>query len=151
MKTLAKNIPIILHNREYICDILLGIYVSSSRASIILVDTTENGLSEVVSIASTNAPDEYYTGMSPFAFTCKVWSENLGLWDQLISLIDSSDDPLFLPTGKSFTLGFTKAPVLQLGHSAQLLFLELQEELARAEASNRKAGVVIPLRKPLEE
>lgn len=151
MKTLIKNIIITLHNHEYECDILLGMYASSSRPSIILVDAKDSGLSEVISIATTNAPEEYYTGMSPFAFTCKTWTENLGLWDQLISLTAHDGTPLFLPTGQAFTLGFTRAQVLQLGPFAKLLFLDLKEELAQAEAANRKAGVVIPLRKPLEE
>jgi hypothetical protein len=136
MKTLARNIPLTLSSRSYVCDILLGIYTSSQRPAILLVESRPSSLpgerawaGEPVATASTNAPEEYIQHLTPPHFTAKDYSENEGLWAQLLPLRDEDGFPLFVQTRYAITLGFVKAPIMLLGPNAALEFSDLRDEI----------------------
>lgn len=135
MKVLAKGIPLTLAGRKYVVDILIGMYATSHRPSIILVasrpDTLAGDLAwegEPIAIASTNAPAEYIQHLSPAHFTMKNYSENEGLWEQLLPLVDEDGFPLFHETRYAITLGFATCRIGFLGVLASELFQDLLSE-----------------------
>jgi hypothetical protein len=135
MKVLAKGIPLILSSRKYLADILIGMYASSHRPSIILVasrpDTLAGELAwegEPIAIASANAPAEYIQHLSIAHFTMKNYSENEGLWEQLLPLVDEDGFHLFHTTRHAITLGFTTCRIGLLGVLATELFQDLLSE-----------------------
>jgi hypothetical protein len=145
-KLLARNVPLTLAGRQYTCDILLGMYVSTLRPSILLADSRPESLAgdiawlgEPIAIASSNAPVEYLQHLPQTCFAAKTWTENEGLWEQLLELADEHATlPLFIKTKWAVTLGFAKAPIIQLGHHAEELFHELRNEAMVSSLSNRK-------------
>ena len=135
MKPLARNIPITLYSQPYEVDILLGMYATSKRPAIILADSRPSTLPGEkawegfpVAIASTCAPEEYIQHLTAPHFPAKNWSENEGLWEQLLPLLDEDGNPLFLPTRHALTLGFYRSPIILLGEFARDLFSELIDE-----------------------
>ena len=147
MKVLARNIPITLSGRKYICDILLGLYASTSRPAIMLAESRPESMSpqaiwdgSPIAVASTNAPEEYITHLSKPHFTAKDWSENEGLWEQLMDLLDEDGFPLFVRTRCAITLGFCKACIFLLGPNACEAFKELLSEKSREEQKEASNG-----------
>lgn len=143
MKTLAKKVPIQLFGTAYTCDVLLGMYENGLRPSIILVTSPEEGndnatMSEPFAIASTNPPPEYIQHLPANCFAGKTYSENQGIWEQLLTLTDENESlPLFAATKWKITLGFVTAPIYQLGPHATELYEQLRAELLAARQSNR--------------
>ena len=134
VKTLAKNVPLDLGPRKYVVDILLGIYTSSKRPAIILVDSPSSPSailvdSSPVAVATAPAPAEYLQHLSPYFFSAKTWSENEGLWEVLSLLVDEDENPLFIPTRHKVTLGFAISPIYALGALGVSLYNDLITEM----------------------
>jgi hypothetical protein len=144
MKVIASNIPIHLHGQNYTCDLVLGIYASTRRPALTLVSALVQDFGEAIAVVTTNAPDEYLTSLPLPIFCVKTWSENEGLWEQLVSLETDLDNlPLFsravnIRTGTplSITLGFARSPLYDLRHTALRAFYTLSKELEAGEASD---------------
>lgn len=137
MKTIARSIPLTLFGRQYEADLLLGLYATTKRPAIILVDSRPATLAgerawegAPIAIASSNAPEEYIQHLSHLHFPAKDWSENEGLWEQLTLLTDDDGFPLFARTRHAITLGFCKAIIFKLGPHAATLYhtLSLEQE-----------------------
>lgn len=135
MKTLARNIPIILANTPYTCDLLLGLYANTGRAALLLCDSRPGDYpaerawaGEPVAVASTNAPPEYLQHLDHSFTAIKTWSENEGILPQLLALQTDFETPLFLPTPHKITLGFCTAPIIQLGPLPLALLRELRKK-----------------------
>ena len=148
MKTVLTSFPITLLDRTYICDLVLSLYLPSRRPCILLFENPLNAPdenlaqhSDIVAHATTSAPAEFFTGMSPYAFAAKTWTENESLWEQLFELRSANGFPLFEPTGKAFTLGFCRAPVFLLAAHPAHLYNELIAELDKGIELNKQAGL----------
>lgn len=135
MKILARNIPITLSGTPYTCDILLGLYTSTERAAIILCDSRPDDypddrawVGEPVGVATVNAPFEYLQHLDASFTAFKTWAENANLLEQLLPLTDPNGSPLFLPSPHRITLGFCRAPIIQLGTFPLALLRELRLE-----------------------
>lgn len=135
MKVLAKNIPITLASTPYTCDILLGLYANTERAAIILCDSRPDDypddrawVGEPVGVATVNAPFEYLQHLDASFTAFKTWAENANLLEQLLPLTDPNGSPLFLPSPHRITLGFCRAPIIQLGTFPLALLRELRLE-----------------------
>jgi hypothetical protein len=136
MKTLARNIPLTMYGRSYLCDIILGLYTLTKRPAIMLVASRPDSLGgelawdgTPIATASTNAPEEYIQHLTPPHFTAKTYSENEGLWEQLLPLLDEDGFPLFVQTRYKITLGFATAPIMLLGPNASMSLFDLRDEL----------------------
>lgn len=136
MKTLLRNIPLELAGRKYVCDIILGLYQSTKRPAIMLAESRPSSMSpqaiwdgSPTAVASTNAPEEYIAHLTKAHFPAKTWTENEGLWEQLLLLRDEDGFPLFVQTRYAITLGFCKAPIILLGPNACVDLVELQDEI----------------------
>lgn len=130
---IKTDVSITLHGHTYLCDLVLGQYASNFRPAILLVDASSipDSLGEMVATASINAPAEYLYNIPNHHFPVKVWSENAGLWEQLLSLTDDKDRPLFHSTNKALTLNFVRAPVVELGVHPLSLFNQLSKEVTQ--------------------
>lgn len=142
MKPLVLSHTFTLSGVPYICDVLIGLYATSHRPCILLVDAKEfsSGWQESISTATTNPPPGFLEGYSFFCFAFKTWSENEGLLEQLLALKGEDDLPFFVPVRTSngeadlkISLGFCKAPVFTLRGKALDLYTELLKELAAEE------------------
>jgi hypothetical protein len=136
MKVLARNIPLTLNGVSYLADIILGIYRTTGRPAILLADSRPDSLSpqaiwdgSPIGVASSNAPEEYIQHLTKPHFPAKCWSENKGLWEQLLPLNDEDGFPLFVQTRHAITLGFATAPIMLLGPNACIEFSILQDEM----------------------
>ncbi len=140
MKVLKRNLPITLFGQTTLCDLLLGSYAEKPHRPAIVLMTArpedfpedEAFFSEPYGKASANAPEEFIQHLSPEHFPAKNWSENAGLWEQLLELSDEDELPLFHPTQHSITLGFCQAPIVMLGATALDLYLDLCAERLEA-------------------
>ena len=135
MKTLARNVTLTLANTTYICDLLLGLYANTERAAIILCDSRPDDYpaeraweGSPVAVATTNAPPEYIQHLDHSHTVIMDWSENEGILPQLLALRTDFDTPLFHLTPHKITLGFCRAPIIQLGPLALALHRELRKE-----------------------
>lgn len=125
MKTLKSSVPITLHNLTYTCDILLSMYVCNRSPAIILRGSEGSAYEgESITTASVNLKDS----LPPSMFAAKTWSENEGLWSQLLPLKDEKGLPLFIPTSHSVPCGFTTAHLVYLGPTAVEAFTTLLQE-----------------------
>lgn len=136
MKVLARNIPLTLSSRPYICDIILSLYQSTQRPAIMLVESRPSTMSPQaiwdgapIAVASINAPEEYIQHLSKAHFPAKDWTENEGLWEQLLLLTDEDGFPLFVRTHYAITLDFCKALIMLLGPNACIELADLQSEV----------------------
>lgn len=126
VKVIAKNVPISLSGRKYLCDIILGIYQTSDRPAIMLVESRDGS---PLATASANAPEGYLQHLSTLHFPAKDYSENSGLWDQLVPLSDEWGQPLFHLTRHVITLGHVhNVQIYRLGATPAVLFTELLAE-----------------------
>lgn len=128
MRTLLKNLPITLFDVTSNCKLVLGAYGDqAARPAVILLCADEDGIYEPYSVASVNAPD-FLTGL-PQTFTiAKEYSENEGLWEQLLPLCDENG-PFFEVTKTKVTLGHARCRVIQLCGTAARIYNELRESL----------------------
>lgn len=137
MKVIARKIPLTLAGTTHTCNILVGLYAVGSRPAVILVATRPDDYpgslaweGAPLAIASSVCPPEYIQHLSPAHFPAKTWTENEGLWDQLLLLTDEDNFPLFLQTRHKVTLGFSTAPIMLLGPNAAEAFDQLLVEIA---------------------
>lgn len=147
MKVLARNIPLTLNGVAYLADIILGIYQTTGRPAILLADSRPEGVppqaiwdGSPIATASSNAPEEYIQHLTKAHFPAKCWSENKGLWEQLLTLLDEDGFPLFVKTRHAITLGFATAPIMLLGPNACIEFTSLQDELEQATRKEASHG-----------
>lgn len=120
MKTLLSSISITLHKHRYTCDLVLAQYFNTRRPAILLIDSIS---SEPITTATTNVAEEWLAHLPPHLTVCKMYSENEGLWEQLLPLRDSSEHLIFHPTPHKVLLSeWVTAPVVALGDLAQNLF-----------------------------
>lgn len=147
MKVLARNIPITLSGRKYVCDVILGLYATTGRPAVMLAESRPESMApqaiwdgSPIAVASTNAPEEYIAHLTKPHFPAKDWTENEGLWEQLLPLTDEDGFPLFVRTRWAITLGFCKALILLLGPNACIEFAELQDEKLREERKEAPHG-----------
>lgn len=128
MRTLLSNLPITLFGQTTSCKLVLGAYGDSGgRPAVMLLCPTEGGGWEPYAVASVNSPD-YLTGL-PQTFTiAKEYSENEGLWEQLLPLCDENG-PFFEVTKTKVTLGNARCRVVQLCGTAARIYEELREVL----------------------
>lgn len=145
MKTLARDIPLTIAGQKYVCDILLGTYAEPKRPAIILVEARPGSFpaeklwnGEPVAIASVNVDSEFLEHLSQIHFPMKNYSENAGLWEQLLLLTDSDGFPLFLATHHSIISGYVHIQIGLLGPSAAPMFEELIEEINTRFAHSKK-------------
>lgn len=138
MKVLARNIPITLSGRKYVCDVILGIYRTTGRPSIMLAESRPESMSPQaiwdgapIAVASSNAPEEYIAHLTKPHFPAKDWAENEGLWQQLLNILDEDGFPLFVGTRWAITLGLCKAVIMLLGPNACSAFEDVQSEMKK--------------------
>ena len=123
MRKLASNLLLTLGSRSYRADLCLTLYENKQPAIVLLSsrpeDFDENRayFSEVLTTATVAVPPAYLTGLGPNLIVAKDYTENEGLWAQLLPLTDPNDLPLFLPLSppRHLTLGFATCQVLRLG------------------------------------
>lgn len=134
MKKLVTGHTFTLRGVPYICDVLVGLYATSKRPCILLVDSKEftEGWQGTVTTATANPPPGFLQGFQSESIPFKTWAENEGLLEQLLSLKDEDGLTYFLPARSrdgtshlSITLGFCKAPVYSLRGKALELYREL--------------------------
>lgn len=124
MKTIAENVKIHLFDKDWTCSVHVGLYADSShRPAIQLTHITEEGWEEPFATATTNKP-EYLYGSPDHHTIAKVYSENEGLWEQLLELSDERGK-FFRVTPMKLTVGWTTCPVIELLNSALFAYDEL--------------------------
>ena len=117
MIELKSDVTVTLYGLEYQSDLYLGMYASSTRPCLVLIDKMSG---ELVTKATVNPPPGYLMGFQSESFCWKDWSENEGLQAQLQNLVGGDGLPLFLPVrrkdGTTFaiTLGHCKSQVYAL-------------------------------------
>ena len=128
MRTLVKNLPITHFDVTSNCKLVIGAYGDqAARPAVLLLCATEDGGWESYAVASVNSP-EFLTGL-PQTFTiAKEYSENEGLWEQLLPLCDENG-PFFEVTKTKVTLGYARCRVVQLCGTAARIYEELREAL----------------------
>lgn len=131
MKTLLTKHPFKLAGRTYICDLLLGLYPRGKRPAIILVESADSTfIGEPIAIASVNVEPNWLISCSKYATAIKDYSENAGLFQQLLDLRDEDDVPLFINLCMRVTLSpFCAVPVIDLAPRARRLYNELLTEM----------------------
>ena len=129
MKTIASNIKIRLFDKEYICALHVGLYADSfHRPAIHLTHLAEGGWEEPFAGATVNKP-EYIIGAPDHHTIAKVYSENEGLWEQLLELSDEKGK-FFRLAPMKVTVGRATCPTVELLNSALYAYDELRDELA---------------------
>lgn len=133
MKTLIRKHPFNLAGRIYSCDLLLGIYPKGKRPALILVESEDSTfMGEPITIASINIDPNWLISCSKYATVIKDYSENEGLFPQLLALRDESEAPIFVNLEMRVTLSpFATAPVLDLSPYARRLYDELLFEMTQ--------------------
>lgn len=134
-KTVIKGIDITLCGQPYHCDLAVGLYLETLRPAILLVTSPvfieEHDpiqYSELLTKASTCVPEEYIQHLPEYCFAAKTWSENEGLWPQLLRLRDENNMVLFEELGQACMMGFVKAPFYELSIPLYDAFLEVKAE-----------------------
>lgn len=129
MKTIAQNVKIHLFDKDWICSLHVGLYADSShRPAIQLTHLAEEGWEEPFTTATTNKPDYIY-GSPDHHTIAKVYSENEGLWEQLLELSDERGK-FFRVAPMKVTVGGTTCHVVELLNSALFAYDELRDALA---------------------
>lgn len=117
MKTIAENVKIHLFDKDWTCSVHVGLYADSSyRPAILLTYIAEEGGEEPFATATTNKPEIIY-GAPDHHTIAKVYSENEGLWEQLLELGDERGK-FFRATPMKVIVGWTTCPVIELLNSA---------------------------------
>lgn len=134
-KTVLKGVDISLLGIDYHCDLAVGLYPETMRPAILLLTSPvfieEHDpiqYSEIIAKASVCVPEEYIQHLPEYCFAAKVWSENEGLWEQLLSLRDENNMWLFEDLGQACMMGFVKAPFYELSSPLYDAFLEVKAE-----------------------
>lgn len=124
MLTIKRDVPLILASRPYLCDIILTAYANGAPAILIVGAESSPLAGEHLTKATTNQESP----LPPSMFAAKTWSENEGLWSQLLPLKGEDGLPLFIPTPHSVPCGFTTAHLVYLGPSLVEAFTTLLQE-----------------------
>lgn len=140
MKTLVKDFEVNVQGSTHQADLLLGLYASSFRPCLVLVEHPHAELAreaEILAVVTTNPPPGYLTGFPHASIAVKTWSENKGLWEQLSDLADSSGTPFFRRVEgkdgyhKKITLNFVVSPIYCLNGGALEAYQQLLDEMEK--------------------
>ena len=133
MSILVPEVTITLHGHTYIADVTLGLYHENHQPAILLLTSADDPdmyAGELLTKATTNVDRAYLTGMPENCIVAKTWSENEGLWGQLLPLKGPDNLPLFRPLGKAVMLSpYVHGEVIQLVNHAVYALKTLRGEL----------------------
>ena len=128
MKTIAENVKIHLFDKDYLCSLHIGVYGDASRRPAVqLTHLADEGWEEPFATATTNKPEILY-GAPDHHTIAKVYSENEGLWEQLLEL-SNEKGKFFRVAPMKVIIGWTTCPVIELCNSALFTYDELIDEL----------------------